>query len=641
MGNRKIITVFFVSLFITLLLFFSNDVNAQNNLELSIPNWIRTNAGWWVDGQISDDDFVRGVEFMIENQIIHSPSLSVVEAVQPTERVYQPVVVPQWIKNNAEWWEQGLISDDDFANGIHHLVKKRIISSPRIVIVEVPQIPFEPRAEPLIPRPPFDPDIPLPDLPFDPANIPYEDSLFKKLALYPLDYCKTRYCVKIEFDKRIYNPSDTFKVTIYHPQATPLGDIISGTFITFRLIAQDSQGNVIVDKNFKADRNSASGIYEFESIWIENPFTGLVRPGFLQNFINDQAGSLTAIIDYTNEDGAKTVEATAVVKDDSLRFDKNQYRIDQPINITAVSTVLNINHDERDTIYFTTLVVTNPDGRVTSVIPPIYLIETGPDTGVFSDIICPGKYTTNDGDKISGYFGNSVEVTIRNPSGFTMITSDSDNGETLRFNKDTYTTWDSFNIIYNGPGRIVEVDLKGCYAHSWSKITLSGIVLGGGPITNWECTPVLWHSEHSGGMLFVKYKDLRIMAPVEAVEFSPLRSPCSSLDEDEPWYTIDFYGKYCGPGLGDDTYTTPPDDAVDRVCMIHDACYGDRGYFDCRCDRELLRSLPQAIANSDEEGQEYGLYIYTIFSNMPCTCHIEIGGLNVPYAPGLGGVGAC
>lgn len=36
-----------------------------------IPKWIKNNAGWWSDGQISDDDFVRGIEYLIENGIIY------------------------------------------------------------------------------------------------------------------------------------------------------------------------------------------------------------------------------------------------------------------------------------------------------------------------------------------------------------------------------------------------------------------------------------------------------------------------------------------------------------------------------------------------------------------------------------------
>ena len=35
--------------------------------------------------------------------------------------------VPDWIKNNAIWWSEGKLSEDDFVNGIQYLVKERII----------------------------------------------------------------------------------------------------------------------------------------------------------------------------------------------------------------------------------------------------------------------------------------------------------------------------------------------------------------------------------------------------------------------------------------------------------------------------------------------------------------------------------
>ena len=37
---------------------------------ISLPEWTKTNAGWWADGLISDDDYVIGLEWMIKNGII-------------------------------------------------------------------------------------------------------------------------------------------------------------------------------------------------------------------------------------------------------------------------------------------------------------------------------------------------------------------------------------------------------------------------------------------------------------------------------------------------------------------------------------------------------------------------------------------
>ena len=36
-----------------------------------IPSWIKNNAGWWADGSIDDKTFVQGIQFLIQNQILH------------------------------------------------------------------------------------------------------------------------------------------------------------------------------------------------------------------------------------------------------------------------------------------------------------------------------------------------------------------------------------------------------------------------------------------------------------------------------------------------------------------------------------------------------------------------------------------
>jgi len=38
--------------------------------ERTIPSWIKNNAGWWSAGKISDEDFLSGIKYLIENSII-------------------------------------------------------------------------------------------------------------------------------------------------------------------------------------------------------------------------------------------------------------------------------------------------------------------------------------------------------------------------------------------------------------------------------------------------------------------------------------------------------------------------------------------------------------------------------------------
>ncbi len=46
--------------------------NTESTIQSSneIPDWIKTNAGWWADGQMSDESFLNGIQWMIENGII-------------------------------------------------------------------------------------------------------------------------------------------------------------------------------------------------------------------------------------------------------------------------------------------------------------------------------------------------------------------------------------------------------------------------------------------------------------------------------------------------------------------------------------------------------------------------------------------
>lgn len=52
------------------------EVNSREN----IPNWVKNNAGWWADNEISDDEFLDALEFLIKNEIliVDLPELDIV-----------------------------------------------------------------------------------------------------------------------------------------------------------------------------------------------------------------------------------------------------------------------------------------------------------------------------------------------------------------------------------------------------------------------------------------------------------------------------------------------------------------------------------------------------------------------------------
>lgn len=90
---------------------------------LNIPVWIKNNAMWWSDGAISDIEFVRGMEYLINQDILEIPQ----KASNPYPAGSNTSHIPDWIKKNAKWWSKDMISDQDFVNGIQYLISANII----------------------------------------------------------------------------------------------------------------------------------------------------------------------------------------------------------------------------------------------------------------------------------------------------------------------------------------------------------------------------------------------------------------------------------------------------------------------------------------------------------------------------------
>ena len=48
----------------------ANQGTYHTDMNIGIPSWIKTTAQWWGEGQISEDEFLRGIGFLIENKIL-------------------------------------------------------------------------------------------------------------------------------------------------------------------------------------------------------------------------------------------------------------------------------------------------------------------------------------------------------------------------------------------------------------------------------------------------------------------------------------------------------------------------------------------------------------------------------------------
>jgi hypothetical protein len=114
--NSSISVILSLSFVITL--GFSVNSTAQTPF---IPAWIKNNAKWWSEGQIGDDDFVKGIQFLISQKTLVIPYGEVNSVAAAGHQI------PSWIKNDAGWWANGLVSDDEFVKGIQYLMNEGII----------------------------------------------------------------------------------------------------------------------------------------------------------------------------------------------------------------------------------------------------------------------------------------------------------------------------------------------------------------------------------------------------------------------------------------------------------------------------------------------------------------------------------
>ena len=89
--------------------------------KIALPFWIKDLAHMWItEPLVTDKDFARALEYLIEKGIISIPYTE-----PGTETVSS---IPEWVKNNAEWWIEGKISDTEFALALQYLVKTGIIT---------------------------------------------------------------------------------------------------------------------------------------------------------------------------------------------------------------------------------------------------------------------------------------------------------------------------------------------------------------------------------------------------------------------------------------------------------------------------------------------------------------------------------
>ncbi|WP_016940298.1 hypothetical protein [Candidatus Nitrosopumilus sediminis] len=84
-----------------------------------VPDWIKDYARNWAIGEISDNEFMIGLDFMIQNKII------VISDIDSSS--FSTENIPSWFRNTSHWWAAGLISQQEFINSIKYLIQEDII----------------------------------------------------------------------------------------------------------------------------------------------------------------------------------------------------------------------------------------------------------------------------------------------------------------------------------------------------------------------------------------------------------------------------------------------------------------------------------------------------------------------------------
>lgn len=97
-------------------------VHAQDASDLQVPEWVRTSAGWWADGSITDEDFLGGVEYLVGAGVVVVPPAASLGGETAAGQGPAGAAVPEWVKMSAGWWADGSITDSDFVGSLQYLM---------------------------------------------------------------------------------------------------------------------------------------------------------------------------------------------------------------------------------------------------------------------------------------------------------------------------------------------------------------------------------------------------------------------------------------------------------------------------------------------------------------------------------------
>ncbi|MCV0392647.1 MAG: hypothetical protein K5790_05050 [Nitrosopumilus sp.] len=90
--------------------------------KICIPEVIKPILANWLSGNISDGFLMDAIQKYISTDIIVVPF-------EINESNVYDIEIPEWVKNVGYWWIEGDITDDDFSQAFNYLLERKIISS--------------------------------------------------------------------------------------------------------------------------------------------------------------------------------------------------------------------------------------------------------------------------------------------------------------------------------------------------------------------------------------------------------------------------------------------------------------------------------------------------------------------------------
>lgn len=108
-----------------------------------IPEWIKNVADFWITDQINEEGFIQIIEYLVKEKIITIPYAEAPEGDTTTQ-------IPSWIKTSTEFWVSGDISDDEFAIGLEWLINNGVIQVQDAISIPVSVYEIEENYYPIV-----------------------------------------------------------------------------------------------------------------------------------------------------------------------------------------------------------------------------------------------------------------------------------------------------------------------------------------------------------------------------------------------------------------------------------------------------------------------------------------------------------